>query len=253
MFRDAGPYSSRNSSKGALIVEAAKVMERVLPDCNLSKLRSLVLEGNLLSHRSRNTRERVWDALHHRYFADKAVWVLHDLRMSRRKGAFGREFISLLYLHYALGDRLTYEFVTEILWDRWIKRQVAVSRQDILFLLDRATAEQPQVGLWTIKTREKLSGSILTALRDFGLLAGIQRKTIVQPLLPLSTAEHLLRILIEEGKRGREVLDDPTWRLFLCDADDVADILAKLDQKRLIRFESVGEITVLHTPEEWGA
>ena len=77
------------------------------------------------------------------------------------------------------------------------------------------------------KTQEKgLATSILTALHDFGLLNGTQKKNIVRPLLPLSTAEHLLHILIGEGLRGSEVLSDSTRRLFLLSPDDVAHILS---------------------------
>jgi hypothetical protein len=77
------------------------------------------------------------------------------------------------------------------------------------------------------KTQEKgLATSILTALRDFGFLKGTQKKKIVHLLLPLSTAEHLLRILTGEGLRRSEVLSDSTWRLFLLSPDDVAHILS---------------------------
>ncbi len=57
----------------------------------------------------------------------------------------------------------------------------------------------------------------------------------VDRVLPISTAEHVLRVLIGEGKRGAEILEDPTWRIFLCTPNDVADVLTRLSQTRLRR------------------
>ena len=57
----------------------------------------------------------------------------------------------------------------------------------------------------------------------------------VDRVLPISTAEHVLRVLIGEGKRGAEILGDLTWRIFLCTPNDVADVLTRLSQTRLRR------------------
>lgn len=249
-IRDAGPYSARNTSKGALIAEAGRVIEGLQSGLSLDELHDSALNGLLFSQRARNTRKRIWALLHYRYLA-QPEWVLSHLQVAYGKGPKNPEFISALYLHYALRDRLTYDFVTEILWDRWVKHQHAVSREDVLSLLDQVAESQPQIRRWSEHSRTKLARSILTALRDFGLLTGKQQKKIVQPLLPLATAEHLLRILTLEGICGAEVLRDPTWRLFLCREQDVADLLTRAAQNGHIRFERVGQTVVLATPDAW--
>jgi hypothetical protein len=177
--------------------------------------------------------------------------VLADLQAARGHGPHSREVISLLYLHYALSDRLTFDLVTQVLWERWCSGSRAVTPGDALFLLDQAASTQPQIGRWTEKTRLQLASSTMTALRDFGLLAGSQKKMLVQPPLPLGTANHLLRILTAEGVRGADVLRDSTWRLFLLDEDGVAHLLSQSAQGRRIGFERVGSTVVLHTPDEW--
>ena len=73
----------------------------------------------------------------------------------------------------------------------------------------------------------------------------------VDRVLPISTAEHVLRVLIGEGKRGAEILGDLTWRIFLCTPNDVADVLTRLSQTRRIGFERAGSHVVLHTPADW--
>src|SRR5204862_3492012 len=78
-IRDTGPYSARNSSKGALIAEAGRVFQALHDGLTVPEVRHRVLEGTLLVQRSRFTRERIWDALHHRYLAHHVAWIIHDL------------------------------------------------------------------------------------------------------------------------------------------------------------------------------
>jgi hypothetical protein len=250
IFRDTGPYSARNSSKGALIAEAGKVIKGLRSGLSLDELRARALDGDLFSQRARATRKRIWALLYFRYLS-QPDWVLSALQSAYGEGAHSQEFISLLYLHYALRDRLTYAFVTEILWEQWGNQQRSVVREDVLSLLDQASETQPQIQRWAESTRLKLAGSILTALRDFGVLEGRQKKTLIQPTLPLPTAEHLLRILTAEGLRGSEILRDFSWRLIFCEENDVAHVLSQLAQERRIHFERVGSTVVLDTPDEW--
>ena len=249
-YRDTGPYSGRNSSKGALIPEITRVVEGLRDGSKLDELRTRALDGDLFTQRARSTRQRIWHAIQHLYLS-QPDWGLADLQAAYEAGSLSREFLSLLYLHYALRDHLTFDFATQVLWERWQVRQMNVGPEDVHALLDQASETQPQIRQWAESTRIRLARHILAALRDFGALEGIYRKTLVQPILPLRTVEHLLRILIEEGLRGAETLRDPAWQLFFHTEDDVAHVLSQLALERRIRFERVGDTVVLDTPEEW--
>jgi len=253
MIRDRGPYSARNTSKGALIEEAAHLVGAISSGLSLDEVRRQALEGILLRQRSRLTRQTIWRRLHYRLFAHGTGWVLKDLEEACGLGSHSAEFASMVYLHYALRDRLTFDFMTEIVWQHWVAGIQTVSRDDLLSYLDQAAETQDQISKWTESSRRKLAASILTALRDFGVLKGTQKKTIIRPQLPASTAEHILRLLTVEGLRGSEVLSSPTWRLFLLMPDDVAHVLSQLAQERRIHFERAGSTVVLNTPAEWSS
>lgn len=251
ILRDLGPYSTRNSSKGALIVEAGKLIESIGLGLSVDKIRSEAMDGSLFSQSTRYTRERIWKILHYRYLSMQTEWMISDFKVAYEEGPSSRDFVSLLYLHFALRDRLTYDFVTQTLWDKWISNQRSVSPSDVLFTLDQASKTQFRIREWAEATRKKLASSILAALRDFGILEGKLKKALIRPVLPLFTAEHILRILTMEGVRGSDVLRDTTWRLFLYREEDVADILSRLAQNHHIQFERVGDTVVLGTPDEW--
>jgi len=148
---------------------------------------------------------------------------------------------------YALRDRLAFDFVTTVLWTKGYRNRPNVSRNDVLDLLKEAPHE-PQVDRWSEATRIKLAGSVLTALGDFGVLEGSQKKYLIQPKLHLSTASALLRILVAEGCRGRRVLEDPARRLFLLTEAQVAQFLARIAQEGTIRFERAQRSCLKHQP-----
>lgn len=250
LYRDLGPYSGRNSSKGALIPEVEKVVAALNGGVPLHDIRQRALDGDVFTQRARSTRQRIWWAIHHLYLTQPG-WGFDDMGSAYSRGPQSREFLSLLYLHYALQDRLTFDFVTQVLYERWQTQQLAVVPEDLRSFMDQAVETQPQIATWAETTRSGLASHILAALRDFGVLEGQQKKTLVQPILPLPTARHLLRILIEEGRRGAEVLHDRTWRLFFLSENDVAHTLSRLAQERVIHFERVGDTVVLQTPEDW--
>jgi len=222
MIRDLGPYSTRNTSKGALLEETAQLLKALSSGFSISEVRTQALDGSVFYQRARASRQRIWRILHYRFLAQGAKWIIDDLKESSENGRHNPNFISLVYLNYALRDHLTFDFVTKIVWRYWCERHQYVYRDDVLWLLDKAADTQKQISRWSESSRRKLAGSILTALRDFGLFKGIQKKEILRPLLPLPTAEHLLRILTAEGLRGNEILNDPSWRLFLRSTDEVA-------------------------------
>jgi BrxA len=250
-FRDKGPYSSRNTSKGALVDETAKVLNELLRADVIADVRRQVLTGSLLPQRSRNTRRHIWTAINRRYLNLMPNWAVDDLAGSARGSLNNRSLISLIYLHFCLRDRLTYDFVTRVVWRHWLQNRLNISREDVLSFLDEAAGEHPQIRVWSTSSRLKLAGNVLTALRDFGMLEGVQRKLIIKPDLPAVTAEHLVRLEATEGLKGVEVLQSSDWKLFLRTENEVAELLQKLSSPGGIRFERVGTTVLLNTPPEW--
>jgi len=249
--RDVGPMSTRNTSKGALITEAHAVFRSAASGAPVEDLRHACLTGTILRQRARETRRHIWDALHWRFFIwSPPRWVLADLADAARGDSTAPRFASLLYLHYARRDRLTFDFVTDRLWSLWKNRSLEVSRNDVLDFLASSEAQNPQIKGWRETSRKKLAGNVLSALRDFGLLKGVQRKLIQQPLLPPEVALHLCRLLHGEGLRGRAVLEARDWRLFLREPHDIAAVFGQLAQQGRLRFERSGKTVVLEVPEQ---
>jgi hypothetical protein len=157
-----------------------------------------------------------------------------------------RRFVGLAYIHYARRDCLTFDFVTDKLWSLWKGRVRDVRRSDVIdFLTDNGESTSVK---WRQSTRMKLAGNVLSALRDFGLLTGVQRKRLQRPVVASEVVLHLCRLLDHEGLRGRGLLESRDWRFFLWDTEDTAQALSGLAQRGDIRFERSGRTVVLEVP-----
>lgn len=235
---------------GALVKESESVFQCLEEGLPVSEIREMALDGKIFTQKAHLSRKRNWNAVYVRYLK-LPEWVLQDIIKAFKIGPHSHEFISLLYLHYVLSDHLTYDFIANIIWNKWNNQDYAVSRDDLLIMLDNASKSEEKIDTWTDATRTRLSSIILSSLKDFGILTGKQKKTMVKPVLPLFTVEHILRILTAEGIQGNLIITDPIWRLFFCNEHDVANYLQQLSFHRKIRFEKAGETVMITTPEEW--
>ena len=248
MGRDIGPYRTRNSSKGSLLSEAHLVFRALASGRSYADVRSACLEGSLLRQRARQTRHLIWKALHWRFFAwGPPEWVVAELALAARSEVTAPQFVGMVFVHYARRDRLTFEFVTEKLWAEWNDGRREVRRDDVIDFLAETAGAAP--ARWRESTRRKVVSNLLTALRDFGLLTGVRRKTLQRGVVTPAVVLHLCRLLDAEGLRGRSLLEAPDWRLFLWDVEDISRALAQLAQRGEIRFERSGRTVVLEVPQ----
>lgn len=210
-----------------------------------TEVRKAILEGELIAKPTFHTRRMVANCIVHRYLWEGSDWCAESLAQATAHGPNTPQFLSLAYLYYALRDRLTFEFVTGPVWERWRNRSTALTQADLLSFLEKKSEEEPHIRKWRESTRKKVAQSTIVALRDFGLLHGKHNKQIQKPSIAPETVFHLLCILVAEGLEGRSVIEAPDWRLFLWSESEVAQALGELSQKQWIRFESSGRTVML--------
>ena len=248
-IRESDAYRGRNTSMGALIDEADRVFGALADGAPREEVKARCYDGELLRQRTEKGRRRIWASIQHRYFAHEITWAINDLIEAKRQDR--KAFIDLLYLHYCLRDKLAFDVVVKLIWEKGGVERGSIAPSNVRHLMDDASAEQPHIARWSESTRVKLANSVLTALRDFGALEGKNRKQVVRRSLSNFAAEHLVRLLVSEGQRGRSVITDPTWYLFLMSERDVSVKLASLASEQRLRFEKTGSTVVLETPVDW--
>lgn len=250
--RDLPPLSSRLTMAGSLIHETYQFF-KTSPDVNdLDALREAIIDKNVLHKNSYNRRRIMWIALHHRYLTPAPQWVAPALAQAATYGNQSPEFLSLAYLYFALRDRLTFRFITELVWPAWQQGVTRLIHRDAMRFIRDLGDEDPIVDAWRESTKKSLASKLLSSLRDFGLLKGAANKTIQRPPVALETVYHLLSVLWAEGKSGREIVNAVDWRLFLWSERDVAQALTALEQQGRLQFERSGQTVMMSLPEVRG-
>ena len=247
-IRDQAPVSSRNTSTGALLFELYALFNS-LEDIDPEVIKEAIITENRLHKNSYEMRRKAWLAINYRYLTIAPEWVGTALLEAAAVGNQSAEFVSLAYLYFALRTRLIFLFVTRYVWDQWQAGVTHLTHRDAMRFIYQLAEEEPQVQAWHEATKKKMASTLLSSLRDFGVLKGKQTRHIQRPSVALTTAYHLLCILWAEGKSGLEIINDPAWRLFLWREAEIIQALTQLDQQGAIRFEKSGQTVILQLVE----
>lgn len=228
-----------------MVGEVHSVFQSIHQGLPVEEVRSALIEGKLCRKSAYETRRKIWDALKHRYLSVLPEWSVQGLVEASVYGRDSIEFRSLAYLYYVLRDQLVFQLLCKEVWPRWQQRLTLIDRADVLAFLAELQDDHPKILKWRESTRKKVASNMLSSLRDFGLLRGIQKKHIQQPPVSSEAVFHLLCILMAEGRRGISILEAPDWHVFLWSNVEVAMAMGDLSQKRWIRFEKAGRTVIL--------
>ena len=118
-IRDTGAPAVYNTKRGALLEETYALFEAFANGLKQEDARKAFLAGEIIQKGTYQTRESFWATIYHRYLAVCPEWIIPALCESSKYGQDSNEFRSLTYLYHVLRDSLTYDFITEKIWERW--------------------------------------------------------------------------------------------------------------------------------------
>lgn len=216
-WRATGPYVPTLASKSSLLDETKIFLDIYAQVGDLHKTSQALVNG-ALPQRSRRTRSTIVGILRMRLVRwNPPVWVLDDLVAFARDPNPNLLCLALL-AHIARQDCLLYDFVQQVIVPRWCSGIYKVIRSDVQGFLDKAQEEHTEITHWSYTTRERLSNSVLTVLRDCKLLKGEANKYIVAPLVSPQAVRHLVHLLVAEGVAQEAIPHHADWKLWLWDS-----------------------------------
>jgi len=246
------PYSSRNSSKGALLTESEILFSYLAKNnCNMDSARNAVIRDNILTKRTYQTRKRCWAVLHSRYFPNKfgdghlnpiiAVYET-DVSDTMKRG--------VLYYHFVTSDLFAYETTTRVIYDIACQGLTSISPRTVDKFLNSRVESHPETNSWSYQTRNSLISHYLSALRDFGILEGKIRKRIRRPEISENLFLYIATVLRDCGKSSRDILVSDDFKLFLLTPTEVEIRFIEAHQNNRIKFRKSGKIISLEFPWE---
>jgi hypothetical protein len=237
-------YTTGLSAKGALLHETLLVLRHLHQGLTVSEVKYQVIKEDMLAKDTMSTRESVWDRIHARYLSNEEQAKLLAHMVTRAPDTQTAKLV--LFYEFCQARPLLYAVTTECIYPRYTGGFVGVDKSLIYQYLDQITTDHPEVTAWAPQTRDKIVSNILTVLRDFGLLEGVQRKEFTRLYVPLPAFVYVLYRLAEKGvKTPTEVLEAQDWHLFLLLQEEVLSLLEEASAAGHCTFKHQGDIYTL--------
>jgi hypothetical protein len=161
-------YSSRNSSKGALIAEASILFSYMAKGNFLDSTRQAIFQDDIFVKKTHQTRKRCWEILHLRYFPrEQSLEQIHPIISLFRTNASEKIKRGVLYRHFAISDLFSYEVTTELIYDVYRRGLANIAPRDLHEFFDLKKKVHPEINKWSPQTRLSLASHYLSAMRDF--------------------------------------------------------------------------------------
>lgn len=245
----ASPYSSRNSSKGALLTEAKILFSYLAKRNSLDSARQAIFEDNIFAKKTHQTRKRCWEILHSRYFPQQEdLEKIHPIIALFRSNASEKIRQGVLYYHFAISDLFSYEVTTELIYDLYRRGLTNIAPRDVHGFLDTKMKSHPEINTWSPQTHLSLVNHYLSAIRDFGILEGKDQKKIHRLTVEEDLFLYIVTYLRDCGKSPKAILVSDDFKLFLLSQQEVESKLLEAQRNGKINFNKAGYIVSLELP-----
>ena len=151
----------------------------------------------------------------------------------------------LLMLHTARANTILADFIREVYWPRYTSGRDSLSRDDALYFVENAVREGKTRVPWSEGTISRVSGYLLSACADFGLLEDRVRgaRRLYSLRLTNRMAAYLAYDLKFQGMGDNQVLNHPDWQLFGLERADVREQFKRLSLEGLLIMQTAGDVT----------
>lgn len=240
------PYTSKIIKAGALLTDTKTLLSHwdvgVSVQENMERLR----RENIFGKASRSRVEDILAIFRQRYLLEVSVTKALVMLVNHRFPAASLDRI--LYFHSARADRLLHDVVTELLLPLQARGIIDIEVGEVEKALAKWVSEDKTTRLWGDYTIRRVTQGILSALRDFGVLAGAVNKRIAPAYLPVEGFAYIMFYLKQHQPSGAKLIDMPDWKLFFLTHDGVERFLVEAHQQCLLEYHAAGTVTRLTFP-----
>jgi bacteriophage exclusion system BrxA-like protein len=239
-------YTSRLQKGGALIPEMRTLL---LEWDDRAGTPQRIVESNHLTSPSRaRVRDVVMRTFIPRFVRSDPPNLWRPLAILERARWSTSALVPIHYYAAAAAEPILWDFVADVLAERFSRGQLDVTIGDAERFLVAAPASRFQDGRWTSTVTTKVARGLLAALRDFGVLTGAVKKRIAPLYLPTETFAFLAMVRHQLGGRGSALLHDEVWRLFFLSDLAVERFFVEAHQRKLLTYQAAGSLVSVSFP-----
>lgn len=239
-------YTSKIIKVGALLADTKTLLSHWDAKASVQKNLERMRRENLFGKASRSRGEDILAIFRQRYLTEESVTRALGVLVNRRFPAASLD--RLLYFHSARADRLLHDLVTELLLPLKSQGITNIEVSQVEKALVQWVDEGKMTSPWGEHTIRRVTQGLLSALRDFGVLAGAVNKRIAPAYLPVGAFAYVIFYLKQHQPSGARLMDLPDWRFFFLPYDGVERFLVEAHQQHLLEYHAAGTVIRLTFP-----
>lgn len=197
---------------------------------------------------ARRLRNIVAECFAPRYLCDQAKPA--ELLRSLYPILTTREFNQLLFVYTCRANRILYDFVREVYWDRYVGGHMELSTETARDFVNQANQDGKTQKSWSDSTLRRVAAYLTGSCADFGLLESGRKS--VRSITPFRIESKVLLFLAYElhfkGVADNNLLSHYDWGLFGCAREDVLSELKRLSLQGHFIVQSAGDVTRIEWP-----
>lgn len=203
---------------------------------------------NVFGKASRSRVEDILNIFRQRFMAEESVTKALVLLVNERFPSACLDRI--LYFHAARADRLLFDVVTELFFEKQAQGLVDLDATEVQRSIQKWVTEGKTASSWSEITTLRVTQGLMAALRDFGVLQGAVNKKIAPAYLPVEAFAYIAFYLKQHQASGAKLVELPDWRLFFLPIEGVERFLFDAHQHGLLEYHAAGTVTRLTFPTE---
>ncbi|MBN2413373.1 DUF1819 family protein [candidate division KSB1 bacterium] len=209
-----------------------------------------IVHKNLLGKPSRNwTKELINGVFFPRYVNGTYKDAWQDIKLFDHYNINSNIIKCILYYHTALADEFLYDFISQIVYEKYYSGQIHISSNDGYQFIQQ-TPDHFFNNPWSDYLKRRLSRGIMATLRDFGILVGKGTKKIGNYYMPLEAFVYISFLIKQKLQSGEKLLKHPDWNLFLLNTKLVERMFLEAHQHKYINYMAAGDIIRIEFPYE---
>lgn len=232
-------YDSWIAHNTTYINETKRILEEYVEHESFDAVRSRVVDDNVLNKDTQKYRRDVFREVARRYIPDESEFV--ETPLMRVLVSDTDESIKNWILYYEFSQNgLLYRLTVDFLYQKYTGGALFIEASDVREFIAELGTSHPEIDEWSQSTIEEASTKYLSALKNFEILKGSQKKEFAVFYVPDEVIAYVFyRIYEEDEPMKDDLISHSDWRLFLFNEDEVRRRLQGISP-RYIRYEKRG-------------
>lgn len=203
------------------IDETERILRTYVESESYEELERRVVEENILNKDTDEYRTNILREVTRRHIPDKEEYT--ETPLMKIMSADVRSDVSDWCLYYEFAQDPFIRLVTlDFLFPEFERGTLSVQATDIVTFIESIQEDYADLRDRSESTINEAATKYLTALRNYGLLEGTQRKEFAVTYVPDETVAYVVYRLFQKGaKSASDVIEHDDWELFLMNESEV--------------------------------